>query len=133
MSRENVELTYRAYDALNRRDLDALLALSDPDVEFADLIVELEGGGSFRGHEGIRSWWEGYFTAFPDLSAEIDEVRDLGDLTLVRGRIRGRGMESDASFEQAYWQMIEWRNQKTVWWRGLRSEAEALEAVGLRE
>jgi hypothetical protein len=42
-------------------------------------------------------------------------------------------MESDASFEQAYWQMIEWRNQKTVWWRGLRSEAEALEAVGLRE
>jgi ketosteroid isomerase-like protein len=34
MSEENVELNQRANDAFNRRDLDALLALSDPDVEF---------------------------------------------------------------------------------------------------
>ena len=33
MSQENVELTYQAYDAFNRRDLDAVLALMDADVE----------------------------------------------------------------------------------------------------
>jgi hypothetical protein len=30
MSQETVELLYQAQDALNRRDLDALLALRDP-------------------------------------------------------------------------------------------------------
>jgi len=39
----------------------------------------------------------------------------------------------DASFEQAYWQVAEWRDKKIVWWRGFRCEAEALEAAGLRE
>ena len=32
MSQENVELTHRAFDAFNRRDLDASLALTDDDV-----------------------------------------------------------------------------------------------------
>jgi hypothetical protein len=33
MSQENVELHYRVIDAVNRRDLDAVLALADDDVE----------------------------------------------------------------------------------------------------
>jgi ketosteroid isomerase-like protein len=33
MSEENVELTYRAFDAFNRRDFDALVGLMDDDVE----------------------------------------------------------------------------------------------------
>ena len=44
MSQENVERLYRAYDAFNRRDLDASLALIDPEVELTPRIMELEGG-----------------------------------------------------------------------------------------
>jgi ketosteroid isomerase-like protein len=33
MSEENVELGYRLVDALSRGDLDAFLALVDPDIE----------------------------------------------------------------------------------------------------
>jgi hypothetical protein len=33
MSQENVELTYRAHDTFNRRDLDGFLALTGSDVE----------------------------------------------------------------------------------------------------
>ena len=43
MSQENVELLYRAYDAFNGRDLDAFLALMDPEVELTTRIMELEG------------------------------------------------------------------------------------------
>ena len=39
---------------------------------------------------------------FPDFGVEADEVRDPGDVTVVRGRFRGHGMQSDASFEQTY-------------------------------
>jgi ketosteroid isomerase-like protein len=39
MSQENVELTYRAFDAFNRRDFDAFLALMDDDVEVFSRLV----------------------------------------------------------------------------------------------
>ena len=93
----------------------------------------LEGLGPYVGHHGIRSWWEESFAALPDLAAELFQVRDLGALTLAHGRLRGTGAESGASFERTLWLAAEWRNRKVVWWYAFASEAEALEAVGLRE
>ena len=132
MSQANVELTRQAVDALNRHDLDALLMLVDPEVDFADLIVELEGGGSFHGHGGIRSWWESYLAVFPNLSVEIDEVRDFGTVTYARGRVRGHGSESDPSFEQAFHTVGEWRDEQLIWSRSFRTDADAVEAAAIR-
>ena len=133
MSQENVELVHQANDAFNRRDLDALLALADPDVEYFPRILELEGGGPYRGHDGIRSWWETWLGIAPDFSTEIEDIRDLGDVTVVRVRLRGHGIGSGATMDQTAWQVAEWRQKKCVQWRTFTSEAEALEAVGLRE
>ena len=132
MSRENVELFHQAIDAFNRRDLDAFLALMDPGVEFTPYERALEGLGPYRGHEGVRIWWGESFAVLPDLRAEIYEVRDLGDMTLVRGRLRGQGASSGASFEREMCLALEWRDKRGVWWHAFGSEAEALEAVGLR-
>jgi ketosteroid isomerase-like protein len=132
MSQENVELVYRLAAAINRRDIDSLLVLSDPDIEFIPRILEVEGGGSYRGHR-VRSWWENLFGVFPDFRSEVDDVRDLGDLTVARVRLSGQGMGSDAPTEQKSWVVTEWRDKKTIWWRVCRSEAEALDATGLRE
>jgi ketosteroid isomerase-like protein len=133
MSQENVELYYRVTAAINRRDLDAVLTLSDPDIEFVPRIVEVEGGGSYCGHDGVRSWWENLFGVFPDFRSEVEEVRDLGDVTVARVRLCGQGMGSDAPTEQRSWVVYEWRDMKTIWWGTFRSEAEALEAAGLSE
>ncbi len=75
MSQENVELVHRAIDAVNRRDLAALLAVMDDDVEAAPLMAAMEGG--YRGHDGIRRWWENLHDVWPDFSIEVLEVRDL--------------------------------------------------------
>jgi ketosteroid isomerase-like protein len=133
MSEENVELVRRAIDAFNRRDLDALLALADPDIEYFPRILELEGGGPFRGHDGVRSWWESWLGTFPDISTEIEEVQDLGNVTVARTRLRGHGIASGAILEQTAWQVAEWRQRKCVRYRTFASEAEALEAAGLEE
>jgi hypothetical protein len=55
MSEENVELQHRVIDDFNRRDLDAYLALVDPDIEYLPRIRELEGGGPYHGHAAIRA------------------------------------------------------------------------------
>jgi ketosteroid isomerase-like protein len=133
MSGENVELTHRAHDTFNRRDLEAYLALHDPDLEFTPYERAIEGGGAYRGHSGIRRWWRESLETLPDLGAELDEVRDLGDWTLVRGRLRGRGAGSGAPFERTYWGVFHWRDRKIVWWHAFQNEADALEAVGLSE
>ena len=133
MSQENVELLHRDIDAFNRRDLDAFLALMDPAVEFTPYTRALEGLGPYRGHEGVRAWWEESFAALPDLSVDLYEVRDLGDVTLSRGRLRGTGAGSGASFGRTLWMVTEWRDNKEIWWSSFESEAEALEAAGLSE
>ena len=81
MSQENVELVYQAYDAFNRRDMCAYLALADADVEVGSRLAAMEGG--YHGHEGIRRWWQNMLDASPDRTIEIVEVRDLGDVTLT--------------------------------------------------
>ena len=131
MSQENVELHIKALDAVNRRDLDALLALMDPDVEAVSALVAIEGG--YHGHIGMQRWWENLLAAFPDFTIEVDEVRDFGDVTVASLRNRGHGADTDTPFEQPVWQANRWQHGTCIWWRTVRTEAEALEAVGLSE
>ena len=133
MSQENVELHRRGYDAFNRRDLDAWLELGDTDIEFSAVLVAVEGGTPYHGHDGARRFWRDLFDAFPDLRVEVEEIRDLGDTTFAAARLVGHGAGSEAAVERPVWHVMEWRDQKCVRWRSFPTEAEALEAAGLRE
>jgi ketosteroid isomerase-like protein len=132
MSQENVGLNRRVIDAFNRRDLGAYLELTDPDMEFIPYEVKVQGGSPYRGHFGVRSWWEESLAVFPDLRGEIYEMRDLGDCVFVHGRIHGQGAGSGAAFERPMWLVAEWRDKKMVWWSSFESEAEAVEAARSR-
>ena len=131
MSQENVEFHRRAIDAFNRRDLSTYLAMMDAEVEFTPYEVWVQGGEPYRGHAGVRRWWEESLAVFPDLRAEIHEVRDFGDRTFASGRLRAQGAGSGASIERQMWLANEWRDGKTVWWCSFETEAEALEAAEL--
>jgi ketosteroid isomerase-like protein len=133
MSQEDVKQYCRLADAFNRRDLDAVLAFLDPDVEWEPRSVVLEGGRPYRGHGEFRTWWESTFTAFSDYVGEIEEVRDLGVRTFSRLRFRGHGMESDVPIDEIQWHVVEWRHGSVARLRTFRSEGEAFEAAGLAE
>jgi ketosteroid isomerase-like protein len=131
MSQENVRLAHQAYEAINRRDLDGFLALMDTDVEARPRVVAMEGG--FHGHNGIRRWWADLFDFLPDVAINVVAVHDLGDRTLAAVRMRGHGAGSVTPLDEALWNASEWHDRKCVWWGNYGTEAEALEAVGLRE
>ena len=133
MPDDNVALYHQMIEALNRRDLDAFLALSHPECEIRPRSAALEGGAPYHGHDGLRSWWENLLSVFPDFTSEIDEVSDLGDVTVARIRLLGRGFESDAPMEQRTWAVVKWRGGKATWWATFGSEREALEVVGTLE
>jgi ketosteroid isomerase-like protein len=131
MAQENVELAEQAFDAFNRRDLGAFLALMDAEVEAGSRLVAMEGG--YHGHDGLRRWWQNLLDAIPDYTLETVEARALGDLTLTTLRTRGHGADSDTPIEDTVWVVVDWRDKQVVRWRVLSTEAEALEAVGVSE
>jgi ketosteroid isomerase-like protein len=129
MSQENVEQQYRGADAFSRHDLDAFLAICDPDVELVSRHLQLEGSGHLRGHAAVRRWWELLLAVYPDFTSEIDEVQDLGDVTVARQHFRGKGATSGVQMEQRQWIVTKWRRNKVVWTRSCPTEAEALEVA----
>ncbi len=130
MSQENVELTRAMADAFNRRDWDAFAALSDEQIRAESRLVALEGG--YQGHDGLRRWWDNLLGIFPDYTIEVGELRDLGDVTLAHIRGWGHGADSATPLIDPVWQPLRWRDGKCVWWRICSTEAEALQAAGLR-
>ena len=117
-------------NAFNRRNWDAFAALVDDEVQVESRLIAMEG--AYQGQEGLRRWWEN-FGAFPDYSVEIEELHDLGDVTLGHIRGWGHGAESATPIVDPFWHPVRWRDGKCVWWRNCSTETEALEAAGLSE
>ena len=131
MSQENVELHYRCVDAVNRRDLEAFLALMDEGVEAVSRIVAVEG--ALHGHDGVRTWWDNWFESFPDYKINVVGMRDMGVVTIATISAVGHGAGSELPFEDNAWLACRWRSGKCSWWQVFRAEAEVLAAVGLSE
>jgi ketosteroid isomerase-like protein len=91
---------------LNRREFDAFLALMNDDVEVVPRMSAIEGESGYRGHEGLRSWWNSLLDVFPDYSMELADVRDPGDLTFATIHARGHGAGSALPTDQAAWIVI---------------------------
>jgi len=133
MSHENAELRAladAAFGALNTEDLDGFLALVAEDVEFTSLVAEAEGT-TFRGHDGVRAWWETVRGAFQDPRWELLDVRGSPERSVTNFRLTGT--LGGVPVAQTMWQGATARDGKLRWWGFFRSESDALEAVGLPE
>ena len=129
MSGANVELLQAAYDAISRKDLDAFLALTHPEIEFRSLIAEAEGR-TFQGHDGVRAWWDSVIRSL-DVQPRpegIEGFRDRGITCLqLTGSVGG------VEVSQTMWMSWRVRDGQIIWWATFRTEEEALKAAGLSQ
>jgi ketosteroid isomerase-like protein len=131
MSEDNVRTVRKGYEAFQNRDLDAFLSNHHPDVEWRSLVLEVEG--VYRGHEGLRSWWENVLDVFPDWSPQVEDAHDMGDRVLVRVRAEGSGTGTGIDIDRYVWQVADVRDGRVTSSAFFRTEEEALEAAALRE
>ena len=133
MSQENVETVRRGSAAFNSRDVEALLDMVHPAIEWHPLLPVLLGGEAtvYRGHEGVRELLRELDEAFVELRSDLFEVRDLGERVLAIGRLWGRGRESGAETESETVWLAEFKNGKVIRVREYLSPEQALEAAGL--
>ena len=119
------EVVRRYVDALNRRDLPAMLELLDPDVEL------LTRRGARRGHDGVRKWL-GEPYAELDVERIIDRVQVAGHVVVASGRIRHLWRESGELGDEAEIAVLAHvENGRIMRVQTFDNEAAALAAAGL--
>ena len=128
MPDDNAGTVLRSYEAFAKRDLEEFLSYHDPEVEFRSLILEVEGV-VYRGHDGLRSWWESVVDVFPDWTPQADDARELGDRVLLRVRVEGSGTGSGIDVERHVWNVVEVHDGRITSSAFFRTEPEALEAI----
>src|SRR4051794_18359558 len=97
MSRENVDLVLRIYDAVARRDIETPFEIYAEDVvwDFSDSRrAALYDKPVYHGHEGVREIWRESLAAFGEVYFEVEELIDAGTHVLAAIRERDVGRAS---------------------------------------
>jgi ketosteroid isomerase-like protein len=114
MSQQDVETVRSAYDAFNRKDIPAVLASYDPQIEWIEAGGARSPAGTFRGSQSVAN--EVFATVpqnFDDFRAEPEQFIDAGEHVVVVGRFRGRA-KSGATLDAAFVHVHRMRNGKVT-------------------
>jgi uncharacterized protein len=132
MSRENVEIVRRGYDAYERGDIPSWLELFDPEVVFHQ-NADFPDSPPLRGREGLLEWVEDVNEVWEGAHFEPHTFRASGDFVVVSGRGTGRARGSGIPMDLPAHQVFRLRNGRVSEMWGYSDEAQALEVAGLRE
>ena len=89
MSRENVEIVRRAFEAWNAGDPEAAIELLDPDIEWR-LPPNFPDAESWRGRDAVVAGLTTVTESWDEFRVEVQELIDAGDRVVALVRFRGR-------------------------------------------
>jgi ketosteroid isomerase-like protein len=131
MSQENVERLRQAYEAFSSGDIGRILAFAHPDFE-AVVPPELSAEpDTYRGHDGIRRYFDSFQDAMDDISFAPEEFWDAGESVVALVRLTAKGRQTAITVEQRIAQVWTVRDGQAVSLQTYPSLAEALKAAGL--
>jgi uncharacterized protein len=129
MSGANLELAREVYDAWTRADFDAMDARTAEDLEFVPAVAAGVEGGSVRGRDEVRRFFERLSETWETFQVEADEFRRVGDRVLVVGHVRAKGRGSGLELDQPMLTVIWFRDDKIARMQSFLDEEAALEAA----
>ena len=100
MPRDNVEIVRRGIEAFNERGVEGILPFIDPEFETTtppDLATE---PGTYRGHDGVREWFDSFNDVMEEIRWDAGEFRAVGDRVVVEFALRARGKSTGLDFGQ---------------------------------
>src|SRR4051794_35831189 len=96
---KEIEWVRHALDAWNRRNIEDLLVLSDPEIEFVNSPTAVEPG-TRRGFDEITAALRARWEILLDARQDIDRTFDRDDEIVTLGRLSRRMPGSEARIEQ---------------------------------
>jgi uncharacterized protein len=103
MDRQAIDMGYALF---SRGDREGFIAMFMPDVVIHASGVLPGLDTVYRGHEGVRKWWDGLRESWErfELTHRVDIVD--GDVCLVDVMVHGRGASSGAYVQQQVWHVV---------------------------
>jgi ketosteroid isomerase-like protein len=134
VSRENVEVVHRFFDAFERRDRDDVAALLHPQVEWRTMGAPLLGAEAMHGRdEALRFMFEQIGEAM-DFRATLEEVSELpGGQVLTVAHYEFRGVASGAGAGMTAAAIYRFEANQIVFFQDFATRDEALDAAGQGE
>lgn len=126
-------LARRWSKAFNERDMSALEALTGEDFEFVPYLGSLIETNVFRGHDGLRKYFEDSREAWEEIRVKQAEVREVGDHTISFGELLGKGRASGLEVRVPLTWVGDWKDGQLVRLVTYTDRDEALQAAGLEE
>ena len=134
MSQENVERLRAGYAAWNRADLTGFLEFASTNVIFYTSGIFPSHDSVYRGHDGIRKFWETFHDAWERLDITVSRFEDLGNdqvLALINFEAVGRG--SGVEVRRKFAHLLTFDEGLVIEVRAYADWDAALEAAGLQE
>jgi ketosteroid isomerase-like protein len=132
MSQENVETVRQIYERLNRGDVEGVVELCDADLHM-DFSERVFNPDTYRGHDGIRRFYEGVADAWESYLWNVEETRVAGDSVVAMVHCEGQSREGGPGVDWRVAWLWKFRQGQPVFLRFYRQRADALEAAGLEE
>jgi ketosteroid isomerase-like protein len=133
VSDQNVDLTRRILGAANTRDIDAAIALCDPQIEYHSAMTT-PGGAVYHGHDGVRTYFGDLEDAWGDeFRAEPEAYFDMGEHTLAFYVAHFHGRRSGVEVGGPGAALLRWRDGLCVCMRGYLHREDALRDLGISE
>ena len=133
MSKENVEIARRFFDAYNRSDLEATLELIAPEFEFRPSGLFMDTKRTYYGREGWTEFWHTFREAWESITVNVKRIEDIGDRVLTLGTFQGRGHGSGVEVTREVAWLGTIRDGMFAQSLTFVSWAAALEAAGLSQ
>jgi ketosteroid isomerase-like protein len=97
----DVELVQRGFDALASGGVEAMLEFVHPEFEMETLPGIAAEPQVYRGHDGVRRWFDSFYEVMDDIAIEPLSYEEVGPgRVLVEFKLRARGQGSGIEVEQ---------------------------------
>ncbi|MFN8371952.1 MAG: nuclear transport factor 2 family protein [Anaerolineae bacterium] len=87
---DTLTLIQHFHDALNRHDIDAMMALMSADCLFENTFPAPDGT-RYEGQAAVRAFWHEFFTVSPQAYIAIEEIFALDNRAVIRWRYQWDG------------------------------------------
>ena len=132
MSQENVEMVRRSVEAFNDRDLDTVMEMCDPQVEW-HTPPDIPDPAVYYGRDEARKNVQDLLQVFDDLRVEPERFEESGDEVVGLYRLLGHGSGSGVPIEIKVGVACTFSDGKATRVRFWNDWDQTLEAAGLSE
>jgi ketosteroid isomerase-like protein len=130
VSRENLEMVQRGIVEFNARGVEGIIPFIHPDFEATTPPNLASEPDTYRGHDGLRRWFDSFDEAMDDIRWDTHDLQQVGEKVVVEFTLRARGKTSGLDFGQPAVMVWSFRDGKAIGIELFETLDEALAAAG---